>query len=169
MPRIQSNEVNHQDLSLDNPANNIVLLHLAIASINKSLQDCLSSHLKEEPEDRVKIRKAYRGLGSHHNYNSLASLGLIASGFSSLAAKALTGDDSLAKAINELSNAGVSTFKDYNNGQIQAFDANAIDVAKKEAEKRQEDVRRLQNLEDRARESTNAAINRAIEAYQIRG
>ena len=169
MTKVNSKEKLNDNLDLSLCQNNIVLLHAAIASINQTIRDCITLNMKEEPEDKKRVSKAYRGLNSHHNYNSLASLGQTVGGMAQVGLLAYGTQAQLADAVGRLSQASAGTYKDYNQGLIQAYDAHEIEMSRKESEKRIENSKHLENLEERCRESTNAAINRAIEAFQIRG
>lgn len=164
----QEIENNCKEAERKHEENNIILLHAAIAAIYTTLDSCINLNLIEEPEDKKKISESYQLLNAHHTHNSYASLGVTATGIAQVATLAYGMDKSLTEAIGTLTQSGVGAFKDYNLGKIQAFDTHLIEQSKKEAEKKLENSRHLQNLQERSKELANSAINRAIEAYQIR-
>ena len=148
--------------------NTILLLHAAIASLNRTLSESLSISMKEEPEDKIRLSKAYRKLASHHTYNSILSGGTIVAGASQIALTGYGYSPNTAKAVSKMAQSGVASMKEYNQGNIQALDSQAIELAKKESESRQENMRRVQNVQERAQETANSAISRIVESYDIR-
>ena len=149
--------------------NNLVLLHLALLEITRTLDKCLELAMKEETDDNVKVKKAFDNLKNHHYQNSYASSVQTAFGIAQVGMTAAGFDANLSTAVGALGQAGTGSFKDYNQGKIQAADALEIATAKKASENRAEQIKQIRNLEERARDSSTAAMNRAINAYEIRG
>ena len=167
-PTIDSKSSSIHDIDPELCQNNIVLLHAVVAQINRTLNEALNQVVKLEPEEKIRIKKAYKELQSHHNYNSIASLSSVATGAAQIGVAAYY-DANSAKIFGGISKAATGTYKEFNQGRIQAADSYLIEVSKKEADQTQENAKRIENLKDRSQESANAAINRVVEGYQIRG
>jgi hypothetical protein len=157
-----------RDIDTDQCQNNIVLLHAVVAQINRTLNEALNQVVKLEPEEKIRIKKAYRELQAHHTYNSIASISSVATGAAQIGVAAYY-DANTAKVFGGISKAATGSYKEFNQGRIQSADSYLIEVAKKEADQTQENSKRIENLKDRSQETANAAINRVVEGYQIRG
>lgn len=168
-PSIDSKSLSSlRDIETEHCQNNIVLLHAVVAQINRTLNEALNQVIKLEPEEKIRIKRAYKELQSHHNYNSIASMSSVATGAAQIGVAAYY-DQNTAKIFGGISKAATGSYREYNQGRIQSADAYLIEVAKKEADQTQENSKRIENLKDRSQETANAAINRVVEGYQIRG
>ncbi len=170
--KIQSNrsiELTHDEKRKE--VNHLILLHQVIGEIEKTLRESLCMNQHEEPEDKKRLRRAFERLKRDHNSNSLASLLNVGSSAFELYTLSYGNEAAIktAETIGKAVGMGVKSFQEYNAGNIQALDNSQIESSRKEADQRQENLKRVQNLEETTRRSINEMTARAIETYHIRG